>query len=147
MTAVIQRVRNCVLTADGREYSKIGQGLLILLGVRVSDTEADAEKLARKICELRIFSDEQGKMNLSAADIGGSLMIVSNFTLCANAAHGRRPSFSDAARPEAAEPLYEKFVACCETVLPVQTGVFGADMQISLVNDGPITLVLRSEEL
>lgn len=147
MTAVIQRVQNCALTVDGKAYSEIGPGLLVLLGVRASDTEADVEKLSKKICELRIFSDKQGKMNLSAADIGGSLMIVSNFTLCANAAYGRRPSFTDAARPETAEPFYEKFVARCREVLPVQTGVFGADMQISLVNDGPITMVLRSEEL
>lgn len=147
MTAVVQRVRSCTLDADGKPYSAIQKGLLILLGVEENDTEKDADVLCDKCAGLRIFTDENGKMNLSMTDVGAGAMVVSNFTLCADCSHGRRPSFVHAARPEQAEPLYERFCARLKNTVPVQTGVFGADMRICPELDGPITLVIRSEEL
>ena len=147
MTAVVQRVSTCTLSIDGQIVSRIGQGLLVLLGVAENDTKKDCDALCAKICGLRIFCDENGKMNLSLSDINGQMMIVSNFTLCADCSHGRRPSFTGAARPEQAEPLYERFVETARAQIPVQTGVFGADMKIDLLNDGPVTLVIRSEDL
>ena len=142
MTAVIQRVLRCSLVADGEPYSEIERGLLILLGVREGDTDKDVE-----VDGLRIFTDENDKMNLSVNDIGGSIMVVSNFTLCADVRKGKRPSFTPAAAPEEANRLYEAFVERLRGSTPVRTGVFGADMQIELVNDGPITLVVNSEDL
>ena len=147
MTAVIQRVLRCSLVADGEPYSEIERGLLILLGVREGDTDKDVEVLSSKIDGLRIFTDENDKMNLSVNDIGGSIMVVSNFTLCADVRKGNRPSFTPAAAPEEANRLYEAFVERLRGSTPVRTGVFGADMQIELVNDGPITLVVNSEDL
>ena len=147
MTAVIQRVLRCSLVADGEPFSDIERGLLILLGVREGDTDKDVEVLASKIDGLRIFTDENDKMNLSVNDIGGSVMVVSNFTLCADVRKGKRPSFTTAAAPEEAKRLYEAFVERLSFSTPVRTGVFGADMQIELVNDGPITLVVNSEDL
>lgn len=147
MTAVIQRVLRCSLVADGEPYSEIGRGLLILLGVREGDTDKDVEVLSSKIDGLRIFTDENDKMNLSVNDIGGSIMVVSNFTLCADVRKGKRPSFTPAAAPEEANRLYEAFVERLSRSTLVRTGVFGADMQIELVNDGPITLVVNSEDL
>ena len=143
MTAVIQRVLRCSLVADGEPYSEIERGLLILLGVREGDTDKDVEVLSSKIDGLRIFTDENDKMNLSVNDI----MVVSNFTLCADVRKGKRPSFTPAAAPEEANRLYEAFVERLRCSTPVRTGVFGADMQIELVNDGPITLVVNSEDL
>ena len=149
MKAVIQRVNGVSLVIDGAEHSRIGRGLLILLGVREGDTPENGTLLAKKCGEIRIFEDEQGKMNRSVKDVGGEIMVVSNFTLYADCSHGRRPSFIAAARPEQAIPLYEKFL---EEVagfagVPVQSGVFGADMKITLLNDGPVTLVLDTAEL
>ena len=147
MTAVIQRVLRCSLVADGEPFSDIERGLLILLGVREGDTDKDVEVLSSKIDGLRIFTDENDKMNLSVNDIGGSVMVVSNFTLCADVRKGKRPSFTTAAAPEEANRLYEAFVERLRGSTPVRTGVLGADMQIELVNDGPITLVVNSEDL
>ncbi len=147
MTAVIQRVSKCALSADGKPYSKIEKGLLILLGVRDGDTEKDVEVLSSKIDGLRLFTDENGKMNLSVNDIGGEIMVVSNFTLCADVRKGKRPSFTPAAAPNEADRLYTLFVEALSRSTPVQTGVFGADMQIDFVNDGPVTLVVNSEDI
>ncbi len=123
---------------------EIGAGLVVLLGVADGDTAAEAERLAGKIARLRIFEDESGKFDRSLLDVGGAALVVSQFTLIADTARGNRPSFSDAARPETAEPLYERFSqALRELGVPVQTGVFGAKMQVSLVNDGPVTIILE----
>lgn len=149
MRVVLQRVSECSVTIDNKVYSSIGRGFLLLLGVKDGDTENDVVKLARKISGLRIFTDENDKMNLSLAEIGGSVLVVSNFTLYANCSHGRRPSFIKAARPEISEPLYEFFCAQMREngVEDVQTGEFGADMSVDLKNDGPVTLVIDSEDL
>ena len=148
MKAVIQRVRQCRLCIDGIEYSAVQRGLLVLLGIAVGDTEKDIDRLCRKISRMRLFADGQGKMNLSVQDIGGDIMLVSQFTLLADARKGNRPSFIRAARPETAIPLYEMMVQRLSQDLgkPVATGVFGADMQIDLCNDGPVTIVLDSRE-
>ena len=147
MRLVLQRVLDAAVAIDGEERARIGRGFLALLGVREGDTEADMLALADKCAGLRVFEDPQGKMNLGLADIGGAVLAVSNFTLCADCSHGRRPSFSAAARPETAEPLYDAF---CQTLrdrgVPVETGVFGADMKISLTNDGPVTLVIDARD-
>ena len=123
--------------------------MLILLGIHGDDTERDAEKLAAKVSSLRIFTDENDKMNLSLADVGGGVLVISNFTLYGDCSHGRRPSFVKAARPEKAEPLYEYFCERMkhEGVADVRKGVFGADMKVELLNDGPVTLVVDTEEL
>ena len=145
MRAVIQRVKSAVIDIDdnGKKSRKeIGQGLVILIGIDVNDTEENMQKLAEKCRGIRIFCDENDKMNLSVNDIGGSVLIVSNFTLCADTSHGKRPSFINAARPEQSEPLYERFVELFCEHTPTVTGVFGADMQINLVNDGPVTIVI-----
>ena len=149
MKVVLQRVGFCKVDIDGKTVSSIESGFLLLLGVKNGDTEDDARKLAKKISGLRIFTDENDKMNLSLADVGGSVIVVSNFTLCADCSHGRRPSFINAARPELSEPLYEFFCSQLTEngVKDVQTGEFGADMKISLLNDGPVTLVIDSEDL
>lgn len=149
MRVVLQRVKECNVTVDNKIVGEITKGFLLLLGVKDGDSEQDAVKLAKKISGLRIFTDNADKMNLSLADIGGSVLVVSNFTLYADCSHGRRPSFVKAARPEISEPLYEFF---CEQlkqngVNNVQKGVFGADMKVSLVNDGPVTMVIDSEDL
>jgi D-aminoacyl-tRNA deacylase len=143
MRAVIQRVSSCRVVVSGAVVGQIGRGLLVLLGVRTGDTEAQARWLAGKIVGLRIFEDDQGKMNVSVADVGGSVLVVSQFTLYADCEKGRRPSFIDAARPEVAEPLYVGFVNAIRLHgVPVATGRFGAMMQVELVNDGPVTLIL-----
>ena len=149
MKAVLQRVARARLAIDGNVHAEIGKGLLILLGVTHEDTRSEGDYLAKKCGEVRIFTDEQDKMNLSAADIGGEMLVVSNFTLYADCRKGRRPAFVEAARPEQAEPLYEYFVERLKqwSGVPVQTGVFGADMQIELVNDGPVTLVMDTAEM
>ncbi|MFM7399947.1 MAG: D-aminoacyl-tRNA deacylase [Bacteroidota bacterium] len=147
MRAVIQRVSAASVTIDGRVKSSIGTGLLILLGIEPADNEADAEWLCKKTVSMRIFSDEAGLMNLSVQDVKGELLVVSQFTLHASTKKGNRPSFIRAARPEQAIPLYEKFVAMlsAETGTQVQTGEFGADMKVSLVNDGPVTIIMDSQ--
>lgn len=148
MQAVIQRVSSSSVIADGVLSGKIGQGLMILLGVAKGDEEKDAELLAAKIAKLRIFSDENDKMNLSVLDVGGEALVVSNFTLCANYAHGNRPDYMNAEVPERANALYEYFVSLLrKDVKNVATGVFGADMSISIEADGPITIVMESEVL
>ena len=144
MRAVIQRVSSAVVVSDGVETASIGAGLAILLGVAVGDTEKNCDALAAKTAALRIFCDNNDKMNLSLLDVGGSAAVVSNFTLCADASHGHRPSFTGAALPDTAQPLYLRFIQKLREngVNDVQTGIFGADMQLSLVNDGPVTIVL-----
>lgn len=147
MRTVIQRVSQAAVTIDGTEKSRIGWGLLILLGIEQDDTTDDIEWLCKKIAVLRIFSDEAGLMNLSVQDIGGEIIVVSQFTLHASTKKGNRPSFIRAARPEKAIPMYEKFVEMLqqESGRPVLTGEFGADMKVSLLNDGPVTIVMDSK--
>ena len=150
MKAVIQRVKKCSLKADGKPYSKIENGLVVLVGVGENDSEKDAEKLANKILNLRIFSDLDGKMNLNITDfaVDGDIMAVSNFTLYGDCRKGRRPDFFKAAKPQEANRLYEYFVSLFEgKVRKVATGVFGADMEIDLTADGPVTLIIESKEL
>ncbi len=144
MRLVIQRVSEASVTVNDKTVSAIGPGYLILVGVTHDDDASKADWLARKVAGLRLFEDDQGLTNLSLADVGGEVLAVSQFTLYANARKGRRPSFVDAARPEIAEPLFERFViALQQQGVPVQTGVFGAHMQVALVNDGPVTLILE----
>ena len=142
MKAVIQRVKNASVTVEGQRISAIGQGLLVLLGVAEGDTERDAEVLAAKIANLRIFSDENDKMNLSLLTVGGEMLVVSQFTLCADCRKGRRPDFFSAAKPEEATRLYLYFCERIknEGVRSVKTGEFGADMKVALINDGPVTI-------
>ncbi len=149
MRAVLQRVACASLTIDGQEKAQIGRGLVVLLGVCPGDTPEIAAKLAAKVAGLRVFEDAQGKMNLSLLDINGQALVVSNFTLYADCRQGRRPSYTGAAAPALAQPLYEEFAHQLRKngVQQLQTGEFGADMQISLCNDGPVTLVLDSSEL
>ncbi|HJZ91468.1 MAG TPA: D-aminoacyl-tRNA deacylase [Gemmataceae bacterium] len=143
MRAVIQRVRACRVVVSGEVVGEIGRGLLVLLGVRVDDTVEQARWLAEKVVGLRIFEDDQGKMNVGLADAGGAVLVVSQFTLYGDCSKGRRPSFIDAARPEVAEPLYEAFANAVRMQgVAVATGRFGAMMQVELVNDGPVTLVV-----
>ena len=148
MKAVLQRVTAAGVNVDGACVGEIGAGLLVLLGVAEGDTERDAQVLADKIANLRIFSDEEGKMNLSLLTIGGEMLVVSQFTLCANCVKGRRPDFFGAAKPDEAERLYLYFCERIKSlgVSKVATGVFGADMQVTLTNDGPVTIILDSGE-
>ncbi len=147
MVAVVQRVFSASVTADGAPAGRIGRGLYLLLGVLKGDEERDADLLAAKIAKLRIFSDPDGKMNLSVADIGGEILVVSNFTLAANYAHGNRPDYLAAEEPGRADRLYEYFVSRLRESFHVETGVFGADMRTELSTDGPVTIVMRSEIL
>jgi len=147
MRAVIQRVASARVEVDGQSVGEIGRGLLILLGVEQGDGVDDARYLAEKSAQLRIFEDEAGKMNLSLADVGGQALVVSQFTLLADCRKGRRPGFSRAALPELADALYQQFVALLrERGLTVATGIFQAEMQVHLVNDGPVTLLLDSRK-
>ncbi len=147
MKAVYQRVSYARVEVDGETVGAIGEGVLLLVGVCPEDTPAEAALLAKKVAQLRVFEDENGKMNRSVLDVGGGVLAVSQFTLCADLKHGRRPDFFGAARPEIARPLFDAVVeqlgAC--GVATVQTGVFGADMQVSLLNDGPVTLILDTD--
>lgn len=147
MRAVVQRVKEASVTIDGTVKDAIGQGLMILLGVEDADTTADADWLAQKVVKLRIFDDEAGVMNRSAADIGGEILVVSQFTLLALTAKGNRPSYIRASRPDHAKPMYEAFCSFVEQHLgkPIGTGTFGADMQIALVNDGPVTIFIDTK--
>jgi len=148
MRAVLTRVTSASVTIDGTVHGEIGKGFLILLGVSVGDTEAEADKVADKICGLRIFEDENGKMNVSPTDAGAELLIISQFTLYADCRKGNRPSFGNAGDPREAQRLYELFVERARAdVARVQTGEFGADMKVSLVNDGPFTICLDTDEL
>jgi D-tyrosyl-tRNA(Tyr) deacylase len=146
MRAVIQRVLEAAVTIDGETVSKIGPGLLILLGVEEIDDSSDVEWLSAKIAKMRIFSDSEGKMNLAVTDISGEILVVSQFTLHASTKKGNRPSFIRAAAPGHSEPLYEEICEAMEreTGKPAARGVFGGDMKISLVNDGPVTIVIDS---
>ncbi len=148
MRAVIQRVSRAAVRVDGVTVGAIGRGFLGLLGVTHGDGRAEAEWLARKVAGLRVFDDSAGKMNLGLTDVGGAVLVVSQFTLYGDARKGRRPSFTDAARPEQAEPLVAYFADCLrEEGLQVETGVFGAIMEVELVNDGPVTLWLDTASL
>lgn len=148
MIAVLQRLSRGSVVIDGREVAAAEKGLLILLGVADGDTQIDADLLADKIAKLRIFEDENGKMNLSINDVGGSAIVVSNFTLLANYKHGNRPDFLSAAKPPVSEPLYEYFKSRLAGLVPsVSSGVFGADMKVSITNDGPVTIVMDSNVL
>ena len=148
MRAGLTCVKSASVTVDGREIANIGKGFLILLGVTHEDTEAQAVKLADKLMGLRVFEDENGKMNRSLEDVGGEVLEVSQFTLYGNCRKGRRPEFLAAARPEVAVPLYEKFVALCrDKGFRVQTGEFGAYMDVASVNDGPMTLIVDTDLL
>lgn len=144
MKTVIQRVKKADVKVDGEKTGEIGQGLLILFGVGPNDTEKNVDELVQKICKLRIFKDEDDKMNLSVKDIDGEILVVSQFTLYADCQKGNRPSFVNAAAPEKAEKLYEYFKKQCKKeVKKVECGIFGADMQVSLLNDGPVTIILE----
>lgn len=147
MRAVIQRVSEASVTIHGKEKSRIGQGLLILLGIEDADTDEDIDWLCKKIAQMRIFGDEQGLMNCSVQDVGGQLLVVSQFTLHASTKKGNRPSFIKAAKPDFAIPMYEKFVQSLSVFaqIPVYTGEFGADMKVRLLNDGPVTIVIDSK--
>ncbi len=149
MKAVIQRVKYSNVKIDGEVVGSCEQGFMILLGVVEGDSREDADKLLKKVPFLRIFEDENGKMNLSCLDIGGEMLVVSQFTLAADCSHGRRPSFIAAAQPSEAIPLYEYFVDGLKQagVKRVETGEFGADMKVELLNDGPVTIILDSKEL
>lgn len=148
MRAVLQRVKRARVSVDGDVTGEIGAGLLVFLGVAQTDTDADLDYMQKKIPELRIFEDEDGKMNRSVVEAGGALLVVSQFTLYGDARKGRRPGFTDAARPELAIPMYERFVEGCRAMgLRVETGRFGAMMDVELVNDGPVTLLLDSAKL
>lgn len=145
MRALIQRAAGGSVDVAGERIGEIGPGLVILLGITHSDTEKDARFVAEKCMNLRIFEDEAGKMNRSLLDIGGEALVVSQFTLYGDASHGRRPSFTEAARPEVAIPLYETFIGLCRDYgVRVATGRFGAEMKLSLLNDGPVTIMVES---
>ena len=146
MRAVVQRVTNADVKIDGRVNGKIDDGLLVLLGVGNGDTEEDMKYIADKIIKLRIFSDENDKMNLSLEDVGGSMLVISQFTLYGDCSPGRRPYFGNAMEPFSANEMYEKFVAYIkEQGIHTETGEFGADMKVSLTNDGPVTIILESK--
>jgi D-tyrosyl-tRNA(Tyr) deacylase len=148
MRAVVQRVASAQVTVDGQVVGSIGHGLVVLIGVGDGDTIQDAEYIASKLVGLRIFNDQQGKMNLSVADVGGAVLAVSQFTLYGDARKGRRPSYSSAAPPEEADRLYQHTVALIKQAgVPVATGVFQAMMQVSLCNDGPVTILLDSQRM
>ena len=147
MKAVVTRVKEASVTIGGACRGKIDRGFLVLLGVGPNDTEQDADRLADKICHLRVFEDEAGKMNLSLETVGGKLLVVSQFTLYADL-KSRRPGFSKAAKPELAAPLYERFMATCRARgFEVEHGEFGADMQVASINDGPVTLIFDTDEM
>lgn len=144
MKLVVQRVKDANVVVDGKEVGAIGKGFLVLLGVTHNDTKEIADYLVSKLCKLRVFEDDDGKMNLNINDVNGELLIVSQFTLYADCTGGNRPSFINAAKPEYANELYEYFCNNCkETGINVQKGVFGADMKVSLLNDGPVTIILE----
>ncbi len=148
MKAVVQRVLSASVTVDGKVVGKIDKGLLLLIGVKDDDTKKDAEFLAEKCCGLRVFEDENGKMNCSLSDVKGAILAISNFTVYGDCSHGKRPSFIKAAPPDKANELYEYFVSLCrQKGIETQTGIFRADMKVSLCNDGPITIIACSDHL
>lgn len=145
MKIVIQRVKEAAVTVEERVHGQIEQGLLLLVGVAPDDSREDVDYAARKITNMRIFADEAGKMNRSVQDIEGKILSISQFTLFADTKKGNRPAFTGAAAPDLAKALYEELNQALRTFVPVQTGVFGADMQVSLINDGPVTIVLDTK--
>lgn len=145
MRAVVQRVDSASVTIDGRVNGEIGKGFMVLIGIDENDTDKDLDYICDKLTGLRIFEDEAGKMNRSIIDAGGEILLVSQFTLYGDARHGKRPSFIRAARPEKAIPLYEKAIAKLSGNVHVETGIFGAEMKVQLINDGPVTILLDSE--
>ncbi|MBQ8000564.1 MAG: D-tyrosyl-tRNA(Tyr) deacylase [Ruminococcus sp.] len=149
MKAVIQRVAQASVTVDGNTIGQIDTGFLILLGVEKGDDKKEAEVLSKKIAGLRVFTDDNDKMNLALSDINGGVLVISNFTLCADCRKGRRPGFDNAARPDEANELYEYFCKCMgdNGISKIERGEFGADMKVSLLNDGPVTLIINSKEL
>jgi D-tyrosyl-tRNA(Tyr) deacylase len=148
MRFVIQRVQHASVTVDGEVIGKIRQGFMVLIGVAQTDTEAIADKMVKKMCNLRIFEDSEGKTNLSLADVGGQLLLISQFTLYADCKKGNRPSFINAGKPDMAPPMYDHIIEEAKKYVPtVERGVFGADMRIELVNDGPFTIALDSRDL
>jgi D-tyrosyl-tRNA(Tyr) deacylase len=147
MRAVVQRVKSASVTAGGKVIGEIGKGLLVLLGIEDTDGTADCDYICEKLPNLRVFEDENGKMNLSVLDISGEILLVSQFTLYGDARKGRRPSFIKAAGPDAAIPLYESVIQKLKEQIPVQTGEFQAHMEVSLINDGPVTILLESKRL
>lgn len=148
MRAVIQRVKSASVTVEGKVVSEIRKGLLVFLGVAQEDTPADVDYMASKIANLRIFEDDEGRMNLSILDVGGEALVVSQFTLCGDCRKGRRPSFIAAARPEKADPLYQAFMDEISRLgVPVKAGIFQAMMDVELINDGPVTMMLDSNKL
>ena len=147
MRVVIQRVKNARVEIDGNVNGKINTGFLVLLGIASTDTKQDVDYLVKKVVNLRVFSDENDKMNLSLKDVNGELLVISQFTLYGNCREGNRPSFIEAAKPDVAIPLYEYFVEeCRKQISVVETGVFGADMKVSLLNDGPVTIIIESKK-
>lgn len=148
MKVCVQRVLSGKVVVSGETVAEIGKGLVVLIGFEKGDLKSYVEKMAKKVVELRIFEDSSGKMNLSLKDVGGELLVVSNFTLAADCRKGRRPSFQSSEEPSKAEEMFNLFVEKCrEEGIPVQTGVFGADMKVHIVNDGPVTFILTKEEL
>lgn len=148
MKFVIQRVTEASVTVDGEVLGEIGKGFMVLCGIAQTDTEEIADKMVKKLCGLRIFEDAAGKTNLSISDVGGSVLLVSQFTLYADTKHGNRPGFSHAGKPDMASPMYEYILEEAKKYIPdVQRGRFGADMKVRLLNDGPFTIILDSDEL
>ena len=146
MRIVVQRVKYASVTIDGKVNGEINNGFLVLLGIKSTDSKQDVDYLVKKVINLRIFTDENDKMNLSLKDANGKLLIISQFTLYGDCKDGNRPSFIEAAKPDVAIPLYEYFVSECKKQIPiVETGVFGADMKVELLNDGPVTIIIDSE--
>ena len=146
MRVVVQRVKHASVTINGSVNGKINNGFLVLLGIQSTDSEQDVDYLVKKVTNLRIFSDENDKMNLSLKDVNGELLIVSQFTLYANCKEWNRPSFVEAAKPDIAIPLYEYFISECRKIIPVvETGIFGSDMKVDLLNDGPVTIIMDSK--
>ena len=146
MRTVVQRVSSASVTVDGNVIGKINKGFLVLLGIKSTDTKQDVDYMVKKVINLRIFRDENDKMNLSLKDVNGELLIVSQFTLYGDASGGNRPSFIEAAKPDIAIPLYEYFISeCKKQISVVQTGKFGADMKVELLNDGPVTIIMKSK--
>ncbi len=148
MRAVIQRVKHSSVTVDGKILGEIGNGLLVLLGVTHTDTEKEVNWMASKVKDLRIFEDAEGKMNLGLEDIKGELLVISQFTLYGNCIKGRRPGFTEAARPDLAEPLYKKFLEKCKSFgIKTECGEFGADMKVELLNDAPVTMIIDTKDI
>ncbi|WP_457567695.1 D-aminoacyl-tRNA deacylase [Desulfurobacterium sp.] len=147
MKVVIQRVKEGKVVVNGKTVGEIGKGIVALVGFEKGDIPSFLEKLAEKIVSLRIFEDTEGKMNLSLKDIKGKLLLVPNFTLAADCRKGRRPGFQAAETPELAKEMFKKFVEMCSREIPVETGIFGADMEVHIINDGPVTFILDSKEL